>query len=329
MFVIRGIKYVTLAPSTLISDADRNAYLGELETLRAFYYWHLVETWGPVQINRDPISSVSTTAHRDSEEDVYAFMLEDVNDAINKLALKTSKTGHINVWAAKALKARLLLYEGSKFNDNQAYTEAAATAEDVITGSGLSFYSNYSDCWKGANENGISNKEVIWYVDYSDVLEYNILPKRLKLDANGNQMTWSQMILRNAANVQGGSAAHLMFVGVWNSVPATSAILKRTDTETNKNITYKSVVYNVGTSYQAYSKGFTRYVPSGYFSGSFQYNNRSALPGFIQRCILCRSAIHHSIYRWSCTSYRLCFDERYRTLSVKENSDRNPDCQGR
>jgi starch-binding outer membrane protein, SusD/RagB family len=259
-----GIKYVSAAPSTILNDADRNAYLGELKTLRAFYYWHLVETWGPVQINRDAVSSVTTVGHRDSEEDVYAFMLEDVNDAIDKLALKIAKTGHINVWAAKALKARLLIYKGSKFNDNQAYIDAAAVAEDVISGSGLSFYANAADIWKGANENGGVNKEVIWYVDYSDVLEYNIMPKRLKLDGNGAQLTWSQMMIRNAANVQGGNAAHLMFVGVWNSVPATSGILKRTDTEANKNITYKNVVYNVGTSYQAYSKGFTRFVPSGY-----------------------------------------------------------------
>jgi len=264
-----GIKYVTAAPSTIISDADKNAYLGELETLRAFYYWHLVETWGPVQINRDAVNNVSTIGHRDSEEDVYAFMLEDVSDAIDKLSLKTAKTGHINVWAAKALKARLLLYKGSKFNDNQAYIDAAAMAEDVIAGSGLSFYANYADCWKGANENGSANKEVIWYVDYSDVLEYNIMPKRLKLDGNGAQLTWSQMMIRNAANVQGGNAAHLMFVGVWNSVPATSGILKRTDTEANKNITYKNVVYNVGTNYQAYSKGFTRFVPSGYLLDLF------------------------------------------------------------
>jgi len=264
-----GIKYVTAAPSTIISDADKNAYLGELETLRAFYYWHLVETWGPVQINREPVSNVSTIGHRDSEEDVYAFMLEDVNDAIDKLSLKTAKTGHINLWAAKALKARLLLYKGSKFNDNQAYIDAAAVAEDVISGSGLSFYTSCADCWKGVNENGGVNKEVIWYVDYSDVLEYNIMPKRLKLDANGAQLTWSQMMIRNAANTQGGNAAHLMFVGVWNSVPATSGILKRTDTEANKNITYKNVVYNVGTNYQAYSKGFTRFVPSGYLLDLF------------------------------------------------------------
>lgn len=265
-----GIKYVTAAAATVLPDADRNAYLGELKTLRAFYYWHLVETWGPVQINRDPVSSVSTIGRRDSEQDVYAFMLDDVNDAITKLSAKTAKTGRINVWAAKALKARLLLYKGSKFSDNQAYIDAAAVAEDVISNSGLSFFTLYSDVWKsGTNENGATNKEVIWAVDYSDVLEYNIMPKRLKLDANANQLTWSQMMIRNAANTQGGNAAHLMFVGVWNSVPALTAILKRTDTEANKNVTYRNVVYNVGTSYQAYSKGFTRFVPSGYLLDLF------------------------------------------------------------
>ena len=75
----------------ILSEADRNAYLGELKALRAFYYWHLVETWGPVQINREPVNSVSTIGHRDSEEDVYAFMLEDIDDAITKLAAKTYK----------------------------------------------------------------------------------------------------------------------------------------------------------------------------------------------------------------------------------------------
>jgi hypothetical protein len=264
-----AIKYVTAAPASLVNETERNTWLGELKTLRAFYYWHLVETWGPVQINREPVNSVSTIAKRNNEADVYAFMLEDVNDAIAKLASKTAKTGRINLWAAKALKARILLYKGSKFNDNQAYLDAAAVADEVISGSGLSFFTKYADCWTGVNENGISNKEVIWYVDYSETLENNILPKRLKLDANGSQLTWSGMILRNAANVQGGNAAHLMFVGVWNSVSATSAILRRTDTEANKNITYKNVVYNVGTSYQAYSKGFTRFVPSGYLLDLF------------------------------------------------------------
>jgi starch-binding outer membrane protein, SusD/RagB family len=264
-----GIKAVTDAPSDIINDNDRSAYLGELLTLRAFYYWHLVETWGPVQINTDPVSSISSEGHRSSVADVYEFMLTDLDDAIAYLNLKTAKTGHINLWAAKALKARVLLYKGSKFNDVQAYSDAAAEAEEVIAGSGCSFYTNYTDIWSGANENGLSNKEVIWYVDYSATLEENTLPKRLKLDDKAVQMTWTAMILRNATNTIGGNASHLMFVGVWNVVPATAAILKRTDTETNKIIKYLNVNYNVGTAYQAYSKGFTRFVPSGYLLDLF------------------------------------------------------------
>jgi starch-binding outer membrane protein, SusD/RagB family len=95
-----GIKYVSEAPSTILPNSDKDAYLGELKALRAFYYWHLVETWGPVQINREPVSNASSVAHRNSEADVYAFMLEDINDAITKLTAKTAKTGRINLWAA-------------------------------------------------------------------------------------------------------------------------------------------------------------------------------------------------------------------------------------
>lgn len=264
-----GIKAVNEASEQVLSSLDKDAYLGELLALRAFYYWHLVETWGPVQINREPVNNISSVAYRDSEEDVYDFMLSDVNEAIVLLASKTSKTGRINLWAARALKARLLIYQASKFGDQASYTEAAAEAEAVISGCGASFFSNYADCWLGTNENGISNKEVIWYVDYSDVLEYNLLPPRLKLDASNAQMDWSRMIMRAASNNMGGNASHLMYTGVWNSVPATSAILRRTDTEANKNITYLGVVYNVGLSYQPYSKGFTRFVPSGYLLDVF------------------------------------------------------------
>ena len=264
-----GIKAVSEAGEQVLTALERDQFLGELKALRAFYYWHLVETWGPVQINIEPVSSISSLAYRSSELDVYTFMLKDVEEAIVHLQARTAKTGRINLWAAKALRARLLIYKASKFNDAAAYTAAAAQAEEVITGSGASFFTNYADCWLGANENGTSNREVIWHVDYSTELAYNIMPPRLKLDASNNQMTWSGMILRNAANALGGNAAHLMFTGVWNSVPATSAILRRTDTEANKNITYRSVVYNVGLSYQPYSKGFTRFVPSGYLLDVF------------------------------------------------------------
>ena len=60
-----------------------------------------------------------------------------------------------------------------------------------------------------------------------------------------------------------------MFVGVWNSVPGLTTVFRRTDTEANKTLRYTGVDYNLGTSYQAYSKGFTRFVPSGYLLDLF------------------------------------------------------------
>lgn len=259
-----GLKYVAEAPEDILSDDVRQSYLGELKTLRAFYYWHLLETWGPVQINTEPVNDISTVAYRDSEEDVYAFMLNDLNEAIEHLVAKTGKTGRMNLWAAKALKARVLLYKASKLNDNQAYIDAAAEAEEVIEGSGCAFYENYADVWSGENEDGINNDEVIWYVEYSSILENNTMPMRLKLDEDGDQMRWSQMMIRNSANTIGGNASHLQFVGVWNMVPGLTGVMIRTDTEKKKSLKWNTVNYDIGTAYQPYSKGFTRFVPSGY-----------------------------------------------------------------
>jgi hypothetical protein len=137
-------------------------------------------------------------------------------------------------------------------------------AEEVIAGSGSSFYPRYIDIWSGSHEDGISNSEVIWFVEYSSVLENNIMPPRLKLDEDAERMQWSQMMLRNAQNAIGGNASHLMFVGVWNLVPGLTGIMIRTDTEAKKSLRYFGGTYSLGNSYQAYSKGFTRYVPSGY-----------------------------------------------------------------
>ncbi len=263
-----GLKNVEKISTTVLSESDKNIYTGELKALRAFYYWHLVETWGPVQINREPINSVLETAKRDSEEDVYAFMLEDIDDAITLLAGKTTKTGHINLWAAKAMKARFLLYKASRLGDSQSYAKAAEVAEEVIAGSGLSFYDHTADCWNGPNEDGIVNKEVIWWVDYSDILENNILPKRLKW-SEGSQINWSSGILRDGTNQTGGNASHLFWCGVWNFVPGLTTVMVRTKDEASKIINYKGVDYNVGTSYQAYSRGYTEFVPSGFLLDLF------------------------------------------------------------
>ncbi|MBP1676805.1 MAG: SusD family [Bacteroidetes bacterium] len=260
----------------VISDGARQQYKGEIAFLRAFYYWHLVETWGPVPVLKEPVTTANTEVVRNSEQEVYEFMLADVNSAITNLASRTSKDGRVNLWAAKALKARLLLYLASEYNGgnytggkNQAYIDAAKEAQEVITGSNASFFTNYADCWNQANEDGIKNKEVIWHIEYSANLTENGLPYRLKKDANDNYIYWTQMVARVKDNKTGGNVGHLMFTGMWSNhtklASGTYKVLDRTDTEAKKTI---NGVY-VGTHFQRYSKGFCRYAPSGYLLDLF------------------------------------------------------------
>lgn len=260
-----AIKYCDL--NTDLSDATLKQYKGEAQFLRAFYYWHLVETWGPVPIYKVPTETSTSDVSRDNEADVYDFMLQDVNNAIINLDDKITKNGRVNKWAAKALKARLLLYLASEYNGGnygkvQAYTDAAATAQEVIDESGASFYTNYADCWLQATEDGKTNDEAIWYVEYSQNISENVLPLR----SDGSKLR--QVIVRASsgnATTQGGNALHLMFTGQWNNDSRMAKILVRTDSEAKKTI---SGVY-VGAFFQPYSKGFTRYAPSGYLLDLF------------------------------------------------------------
>jgi len=259
-----------------IPVALRAQYKGEASFLRAFYNWHMVETWGPIQINKKLITSASSEVIRNSEVEVYDFMLADLDVAIANLSDKTAKTGRVNLWAAKALKARLLLYLASEYDGGnypggkvKAYSDAAVIAQEVISGSGASFYSNYEDCWSQANEDGIKNNETIWFIEYATNLTYNILPSRLKKDASGNIVSWTQMVMRDNTNRTGGNVSHLMYTGMWSNHSklnsGTYKVLDRTDTEAKKTINGVAV----GSFFQTYSKGFCRMAPSGYLLDLF------------------------------------------------------------
>ena len=48
-----ALKYIPL--NTVISDVVKKQYLGEAYFLRAFYYLHMVNIWGPIPYNSEPL----------------------------------------------------------------------------------------------------------------------------------------------------------------------------------------------------------------------------------------------------------------------------------
>lgn len=167
---------------------------GELRFLRAFYYWHIVETWGGVHFTTEPTEGVVTIANRTPVEKFYEQIFADLEFAVANLP-NTAPSQYGRVWkpVAKAFLARMYLTR-----DKNA--EAIATANDVINNYSFSLLPKYADLW---NMGKLKNSEVIWAVDYSTNLANNDLR---------NNNTYP------SGHSRGSNSGHLLFLMVYDQV---------------------------------------------------------------------------------------------------------------
>jgi len=153
----------SLADVTDYTATQKAIREGELRFLRAFYYWHIVETWGGVHFSTQPTSGVVNTANRTPVETIYEQIFTDLKFAVTNLPGTSSDYGRATIPVAKAFLARMYLTRGMN-------AEANAMSRDVIRNYGFSLLPKFADLW---NMNNLKNKEVIWAVDYSTNLANN------------------------------------------------------------------------------------------------------------------------------------------------------------
>jgi hypothetical protein len=191
---IKGVENVSdyTAQQKLVKEA-------ELRFLRAFYYWHLVETWGAVHFTLEPTEGAVTTANKTSVEEIYNQIFADLQFAVTNLPTTSTQYGRATVPVAKAFLARMYLTRGKN-------VEAIALASDVIKNYGYSLLPKYSDLWNMGN---LKNKEVIWAVDYSTNLSYNDIATSSYPSGHS----------------RGSNSGHLLFLMVYDQV--NNAILSR------------------------------------------------------------------------------------------------------
>ncbi|WP_291528298.1 RagB/SusD family nutrient uptake outer membrane protein [Bacteroides sp. UBA939] len=172
-----------------LDDATRKRRLGEAHFLRALYLHLIVEQWGGVVLYTEEMKEPVRTAQRSSVEDFYTQIFADVEEAITLLAGTPNKdNGRVTQLAAKAFKARLCLFR-------ERWAEAASLAKEVINTPGLAFYDSFAETFDMANNQGQTNTEAIWWVDYSvDVTLNNAF------DNNGNPSAANSTVLGNGGN---------------------------------------------------------------------------------------------------------------------------------
>lgn len=103
-------------------SAQNTIYLGEAYYFRAYIYYSLVTRWGDVPILK---KNTNELVKRDAVDKVWAFIEEDLDNAISRLGTPTTYY-YVSKDAATALKARVMLSQNKM-------TEAAALAESLIT----------------------------------------------------------------------------------------------------------------------------------------------------------------------------------------------------
>lgn len=170
-----------------LSATARPVREAELRFLRAFYYWHIVETWGGVHFSLTETQGVITTANKTPVETFNKQIIEDLLFAIERLPVTTADYGRVTKPAAQAFLARMYLTQ-------KKYTEAKAMALAVINGGyGFTLLPNYADLWKMSN---LKNKEVVYAVNYAVNLSLNDL---------------SDPILNPLGHSRGSNNGHMLF----------------------------------------------------------------------------------------------------------------------
>ena len=130
---------------------------GEMEFVRAFCYFNMVNLFGGVPLVTTTDYKTNARLPRSTAAAVYTQILTDLNDAAKKLPEAYPSEGHLrpNLYTARALQAKVNLYLGKW---QAAYNEA----DSVIRLGGFGLLENLNDVFlEGSNE-------AIWHVPILD-----------------------------------------------------------------------------------------------------------------------------------------------------------------
>lgn len=185
---------VNRIPESPISTELKPVRLGEARFLRAFYLWHIVETWGGVHFTLEENSDVVTTANRTPVDVFYEQIFEDLQFAIDNLPVSSSEYGRVIKPAAEAFMARMHL-------TRKNYAEASTLAKKIINEYNYALEPAYADLW---DINNIRNPEIVWHVNFTADLILN-----RELESPGGDI-----LLRN-----GGNNNHLFFLMTYDQIP--------------------------------------------------------------------------------------------------------------
>ena len=191
-FFYQGIYSANL----FLENADKNTTLGtalinrmkaEARFIRAYQYFRLINWFGDVPlVTKVMTPEEANVVSRTPKAQVLKFILDELDTAATVLPRKedygANDKGRVTKGAAKALKARVLLYQGDRM------AEVAAICEDLMndqaTNGAYALYPDYSALFSDPSKE--YNSEVMFDLGYvTGVRTYDELSRLIPISAGG------------------------------------------------------------------------------------------------------------------------------------------------
>jgi starch-binding outer membrane protein, SusD/RagB family len=168
-------------PGADMDAALKQQYLAQAKFLRAFWYFHLVQTFGDVPLHTTFITTPSAADSRQPIADVYTQIIKDLTEASAELQVSSPVTSTAaqpfggkaaSQATAKYLLAKVYLTRGWLNNTMADFQQAYTVASDLITNKAkysCDLWQDYADAFKPANDYG---KETLFTSDHSSDTKY-------------------------------------------------------------------------------------------------------------------------------------------------------------
>lgn len=171
-----------------LNAAGSEAFIAELETLRAFYYWLLLDMYGNVPIVTEfdvPADFAPPTVPR---AEVYTFIEQEILRNLPNLSQNVDQStyGRINYFVAQAVLAKLYL-NAEIYAGKEEWQKAIDACDEIIGSLKYTLTSNYYDNFNPKNE---FSPEAIFAIPYDRVNAggFNIVQQTLHY---GSQETFN------------------------------------------------------------------------------------------------------------------------------------------
>lgn len=121
--------------------------MGELKTLRAWYYFDLIRIFKRIPYFTEADDPNTKTNDEYSRDEIFSFIKQDLREAIDALPAEKSPAGRITRTTAQAIMAKVCAFTGD-WQDVSDYAGA------VISSGQYSLYANFGDLSKIDHNNG-------------------------------------------------------------------------------------------------------------------------------------------------------------------------------